>query len=534
MKETKQEKLVDRVLKRIAFVKYCLESGIEKDNDDMLWLFIFLALNVSVPRKSICDEHHAPFSFVADLYFERCNDAVVLGPRQGGKSFLLVGVLNILNMVFKPKIEIHVGGEEKSHAKEGYKYFKALLDAWWLREYLTRDPLKESTEFTNGSTIGLVTGSESGFNAIHGNILMCDEVDLIKSWEIIEQALSVPQEKNGYAAQLVFLSTRKKGSATMQKLVVEHKKRGFKLYHYCVWEVTGKCKLKMDCLKCGIYEKCEGRARNGSGHLKIEFVKKKAYGVDPQTWHSEWAAKTPVTTGMFYDFSRKHHVISVKDFCGKYGFVYEKDSQPADAIPVSWQKFAAIDWGYSAPLCMLAFAYDTENDIVYCYHEMYETKMTENDIKAAWHGGTRSESGRFVLQSKGFNWQAVPWWFIIADSAEPSKIASMNVYRKGKTAVIRTKKNEKSKEFSYSKVRKRLQLDETGHARLVFFDCCENAIREHESLSFPNNGSEFPNERTSSDHTTDVVRYGISRLFIKLRVAAAAKRIKEGFEILMG
>jgi len=58
-----------------------------KDQDkDGLWEYIHDNFGIAIPRKAVCPHHDAPFDFVADVFFQKVQNAIALANRTGGKQ----------------------------------------------------------------------------------------------------------------------------------------------------------------------------------------------------------------------------------------------------------------------------------------------------------------------------------------------------------------------------------------------------------------------------------------------------------------
>src|SRR5213596_3600741 len=57
--------------------------------DDELHDWIKAEFGLDIPRVSVCEGHDAPFDFIADLYFERTDAALLMANRGGSKTFLV-------------------------------------------------------------------------------------------------------------------------------------------------------------------------------------------------------------------------------------------------------------------------------------------------------------------------------------------------------------------------------------------------------------------------------------------------------------
>src|SRR4051812_29899293 len=99
--------LSDEELQELLEAQEELEVRLSEDgpqNDDELHAWIKQELGIDIPRTSVCEGHDAPFTFIADLYFERTDAALLMANRGGSKTFL-VALLHWLNSRFKPGCE---------------------------------------------------------------------------------------------------------------------------------------------------------------------------------------------------------------------------------------------------------------------------------------------------------------------------------------------------------------------------------------------------------------------------------------------
>ena len=534
MKNNKQFKSnAKTILETISFIKTCLENGIKEDNT--LWLFIKLGIGVSIPREVHPQSKNSTpqFKVLSDLFFERENKVLIMANRTGGKTFLIVGLLNLLNMALKKEYTITSSGAIEPQAKEGYRHFKKLLRSTWWVNTMAIESIQSRTQFINGSFLEVIVQSDENYNSKHPISLVIDEVDQAKSWTTLQEGFSMPMSKGGYRSQLIMLSTRKTATGIMQKLMSESKERGIKAYQWNIWDVVEKCTLKMKCEQCSIFSKCEGKARDGKGFYKMHDLKDRALSLDSTTWKSQWENALPPTSGNFYDFNFESHVISVKSFCSKHGIEYIEDLKPRDIIPTSWQRFCAIDWGFSDPLVLLAFTVDPLTDQVYVYKEFYQSKLSAIETLNAWQGMEKYiATGRMVLSPNAFVWNNEPFSFIVVDNSRPEIRTDINKIRGNKTPLRPITNKERNLEFSYERVKERFMDDyDLNEPKLIFFSNCENAIREHSGLRTAKNG--LP-ESNQDDHTCDSVRYGLSRLWTFKKIAQIEKNREEMYEKLYG
>src|SRR6187551_2372617 len=97
-----KEQLVDLAKSTDALAKIAPKLG--PLDDEELWHWIKDYLGIEVPRKKICPDHQAPFSFLADVYFERVTSAIAIANRGGSKT-MISAIIHLLNSLFKPGCE---------------------------------------------------------------------------------------------------------------------------------------------------------------------------------------------------------------------------------------------------------------------------------------------------------------------------------------------------------------------------------------------------------------------------------------------
>lgn len=166
----------DRYRAVLDFINECHVSGIY--DEDTLHTYIKLALGFNVPKRANCEHHTAPFSFVADVFFERTSSAIVFANRTGGKT-RLSSVINWLSMVFKPGCEITHAGSVIKQANLAYKYLQEYVNKPWYKDMVKGKPIQSMTELKNGSSISIITASYDGFNGPHPNLCLTGDAQVL-------------------------------------------------------------------------------------------------------------------------------------------------------------------------------------------------------------------------------------------------------------------------------------------------------------------------------------------------------------------
>jgi len=170
---------------------------------DILHFYIRVYLGYNIPRKKVCVDHCAPFTFVSDMYFEKVRNSIAFANRTGGKT-LNIALLNQCDMTFKEECEIASAGSTKDQAAKMFQYFSRFHNRnQILYNLYAREPIKTYSEYKNLSTIEIVTGSLKGLNSKHPQKLRLDEVELM-DWEVLQEGFSMPESSDAIMAQGCF------------------------------------------------------------------------------------------------------------------------------------------------------------------------------------------------------------------------------------------------------------------------------------------------------------------------------------------
>lgn len=171
-------------------------------------------------------------------------------------------------------------------------------------------------------------------------------------------------------------------------------------------------------------------------------------------------------------------------------------------IPPSWRRFRAADYGYSSPACVLWFAIDPVDDTLYVYRELYGKGMTGVDLaskviemerddnvsygildSSVWH--QRGHYGPSIAEemiAAGCRWRE-------SDRSKGSRTAGKN----------RLHELLKVKEDMFGEQK----------AGIVFFENCRQIIADLPSIPTHPDGTDDIDDRYTSDHSYDALRYGI-------------------------
>src|SRR5262245_30276353 len=226
----------EELMKKWALEWY-LQHGIQSEEE--LGDFVETYFGYQVPTHAVCPEHIAPMSFLADQFFERTRTVLGFANRGGGKT-ILTAILNMLDALFKPGVEIASAGAIMEQADRGYEYLRGffLKEPLFLEQLITT--LRSETVFRNGSIVRIIAGTYHGLNSPHPNKFRCDEIELMP-WVVLQEGLQMSIERGGWKAQDTLTSTRKFQKGTMQRLLDEAGRKNIKIYSWCIMETVERC-----------------------------------------------------------------------------------------------------------------------------------------------------------------------------------------------------------------------------------------------------------------------------------------------------
>jgi hypothetical protein len=222
-------------------------------NDDELHAWLKYELNIDIPKVAVCPGHDAPFTFLADLYFERVEAALGVANRGGAKTFL-VAVLHWLNSRFKPGCESCTFGAIEAQSFRAYAHLRNWIydDDGNLKPTIVSSLMRDTT-FKNGSKIEVLGSTPDAVNGPHPQKAHADEVELMRDDTFRESRnMTVSKTlKDGrvYIPQDILTSTRKGPSGRVQQLIDEIEEalaHGYKpprkLYIWCIKETSAQVK----------------------------------------------------------------------------------------------------------------------------------------------------------------------------------------------------------------------------------------------------------------------------------------------------
>lgn len=506
------------------YLRWAIQN-VDKLTDDELHDIIKIFFGFHIPRNKVCDHHVAPFDFVADAFFERADDVIVLANRNGGKTQNF-GILNTLDTTFKGCEVVSVGAIEEQ-AKKCYAYSTQCFRSDGFSDYLESSLMSKTITKTRGM-LQVLAGTRAAVNGPHPAKANIDEVELM-DWEVLQEAFSMPKSTGKASAAIRLTSTRKYSYGPMQRLLDEAEERGLKVYAWCIWEVIEPCQdersgtvpVTLDllpygvkdksariqvpvftkdegmrgkvvrledirphfetgkysgCLDCPLVEVCQTKAKRSDGYYSLEDTIKKFSTLDRSIWDAQWECNKPGREGLVYPmFSETENV---KEF----------------TVNPNWRVYAGQDFGFSNPSVALFVAIDPEEN-VYVFHEEYDTQTALTSLA----------ENKYRHLAKKFGVQA---WY--CDPAGADQIATLQLpsFEIPAQAALTNDIDRGINVVRY------FILTPKGERKLFVHPKCVNVISDFNTYHYKE-GTDKPekDKPDSGDHGMDALRYVLVSLF---------------------
>jgi len=241
-----------------------------------LHVYIKHFLEIDVPMNSYTGGHKSLmdyiwYSFNADFEEQKRQnaDCIVWASRGGGKT-IGAAIITLLDVIFKPEIQIRILSGSGYQAGRMYEYFLKFLHNRYEEQIEDErtHPVKK-TIMKNGSSVEVFVQTEISVRGQHVHKLRCDEVELFKP-KVYEASQYTTMSTRGYIAAREVISTMHRTRGLMKRIIDESERLGQPIFKWNVWEVVEKC--VRECEKCKLKEWCQGKAKNGKGYYKIDDI----------------------------------------------------------------------------------------------------------------------------------------------------------------------------------------------------------------------------------------------------------------------
>ncbi|WP_432798365.1 hypothetical protein [Poriferisphaera sp. WC338] len=312
-------------------------SGVRPRDEGELHLFVKRVLGLNVPREAMEEGSSSPFAYLVWAFFEgvlpasesvqqeiydddrrivdheaddtskESVDAVVWANRGGGKT-LLGAVATLMDMLFKPGIQVRILGGSLEQSGRMYEHLLGLLERPMLRGVVKGEPTQRKIEMVNGSRVEILSQSQRSVRGVRVHKLRCDEVEEFEK-EIWEAAQLVT--KSGWCGD-VWVRGSIEAMSTMHRaggLMSELLRQGREVFRWNAMDVIEKCEENRGCDTCCLQKDCAGRAKAASGFVRVDDLVSQWKRTSRGVWDSEMMCRGVKVSDLVYpQFKRDVHV----------------------------------------------------------------------------------------------------------------------------------------------------------------------------------------------------------------------------------
>ena len=293
-------------------------------------------------------ELRGPGAYLAHSYFETggSRDCVVWANRGGGKT-MLGAVATVLDLLFKPGVQVRVLGGSLEQSRKMYEHMTALLDRPALRGgggVLAGEPTQREVRLANGSRVALLAGSQRSVRGVRVQKLRCDEVEELdpEVWEAAQmvtrsavcgdeyvrggiEALSTMHRAFGLMSDLVggasthaIPDASLAGLGSASALVVPS---GRKVFRWNAMDVIARCEPERACETCVLWADCGGMAKSADGFIPVADLVDQRARTGDRAWESEMLCRRPSVSDVVYpEFEIQRHVGEMMFDSSQFGF----------------------------------------------------------------------------------------------------------------------------------------------------------------------------------------------------------------------
>ena len=494
---------------------------------DQLHAWLRDTLGLTIARRPLIRGHQAPFAYLAHVFFEGGRllpgrhddgeetgepplDCVVWANRGGGKTFL-GAVATLLDLVFKPGIEVRILGGSLEQSKRMHAHLRAFFSQPPLDTMVEGRITERRLRLTNGSSVEILAQSETSVRGTRVQKLRCDEVEMFDRdvWEaaqLVTRSTDITLDDGRtieVRGSIECLSTMHRPYGLMHAVVQEAREGGRSLFRWGVVDALEVCADDRPCETCLLRPECKGRAKNrdgsrrAGGHIRVEDAVRMKGRVGLATWESEMLCRRPRRSdAVFPEFDKAVHVVGD-------GGAWR---------PPRGRLIAGMDFGFRAPTVVLWAIHD-EHDALWVLAERVRAETVLD------------EHARAILEGPGVDGlDSAPAWIGVDPAGrqrnDQTGISPSTLLRKAGLTVRDTRAGTQE---GLMMVRARLRpaagggaADEGGgdpSPKLFVHARCTHLIECLERYHYPADRPESTSpEKDGFDHAADALRYMVQSL----------------------
>jgi Terminase RNaseH-like domain len=454
---------------------------------DELHGWLRAVLGLFIPRRPLVAGHAAPFDYLCHAFFEDSpgpRDAVVWANRGGGKT-LLGAVATLLDLLFKPGVQIRILGGSMEQSERMYEYLRTMLEREEFRDLIRGKTRQRGVRLANGSQVELLAQSETSVRGHRVQKLRCDEVELFQSeiWQAAQLVTRSEQCGEVYVRGCIeCLSTMHRPYGLMAELTAAPASDSAAVRQVFRWgllDVIAACPPERQCAACSLWPDCEGVAKAGRGHITVEDALQQRARTEIETWQAEMLCLRPSRTNSVYStFDQAVHV------------------QTWDGKETEGVCIGGMDFGFRSPTVVL-WGVHLPDDRLWIVSEYLARERTMAEHLEAILGAERPRLDWIGIDPAG-----------VSGNEHSGKSNARLLREAGLTPKIRRGRIEAGLDL----VRRRLRTAD-GEVRLFIDPACPRLIEALERYHYPEATEEDAAPvKDGWDHAADALRYLVTNL----------------------
>jgi hypothetical protein len=474
--------------------------------------YIRTVLGFQIPSNEASHGHTAPLEYLCHSYFEdrMPRDCIVWANRGGGKT-QLAAIATLLDLIFKPGIQIRILGGSFDQSSRMHGYLRTMLERAELRHLIKGRLTGRRVELINGARVEVLSQSERAIRGQRVHKLRCDELELFDRhiWEAAQLVT-----RSGRCGDIMVrgcveaFSTMHRPHGLVQSVVEQSRPGTRKVFKWNLLDTLEQCPPMRQCSSCVLWDDCGGIAKQPlvKGFLRVEDAIQQKQRVGEESWAAEMMCRQPRKSEMvFPEFDEAVHVASAKVQRSK-GSTSKGSAPglgPSDSLDVAI--VCGIDFGYRAPTVLLWAMHDQAEDVLHVIDELIVKQHTTAQIIAMAEQRTNALGEEFKCER--------PQW-VGADPAghARSEHTGQSTIGLWNRAGWQVRTRAMTIDSGVQAVRARLKRAD-GSIGLRIEPRCRQLIKAMSCYHYPNDEPEsLTPVKDGHDHACDALRYLVVNL----------------------
>lgn len=302
-----------------------------------LWNAVYLTTGVRIAHGHVCPHHQPPWDWFRDLWFRGLKEALILGPRGGGKSFLLA-LQTHLRSRWNPRHGTRILGGSLAQSGQIHKGIEeAIMNGCGPFGWSDADSIAETTtqrtRYRNGSVVEILAASPKSVRGPHIPDLNLDEIDEMDPG-IREAAVNMAMDRKVkgvrpdglfgetgevVSSRIIQTSTWHHPDGNMGRLIERARERNKErpgsapFYSFCAFEVLERCPESISgpnlelCPECPLVRWCHDvqdggppLAKRSNGHYTVRDLAQKAMTLPARVFEADNLCRGPRVEGLYF------------------------------------------------------------------------------------------------------------------------------------------------------------------------------------------------------------------------------------------